>query len=432
MAVVAGRVYIVVMSTEELEEHGVVDSAPISFAVDRGEDAPGSGRVAVVVTNDDGGTLVVSHLGIVKSGPPRTKLDSTWVLSAVRQIEVAIPVSYLGERLGKEGKTVQDVVARRRGGALTPDASKRLREAIESYIGPGQWPSLDGVPEWMIPRLTTDIRMDHTNAVGTALMFSDMDLEAMRTAPMPGESPLAELQPEPTEPSLIDHDLRNFPGMTGAPKREDIFRFKDGRHTLEVMNVNATKVETATGVDLVYYNHDFQCFVLVQYKRMKKPAIPGEGRIAQVDTRLPDQLERMVRFDSLGQASTGQGDPALFRLGPAATFTKFAYPVETPTKESELTRGMYVPSEMLKRLHDAGRLKGPNGGAAVTHDNLGRWLSNEQFADLVRRGWIGSSGIAVKDVKAFIDHSVREGRMPVVAAHRTERAQQVNGLRRRR
>ncbi|MEU4361870.1 hypothetical protein [Promicromonospora sp. NPDC023987] len=220
--------------------------------------------------------------------------------------------------------------------------------------------------------------------------------------------------------------------MNGAPEREDIFRFKDGRHTLEVMNVNATKVETATGVDLVYYSHDFQCFVLVQYNRMKKPSMPGEGRIAQVDTRLPDQLERMVRFDSLGQGATSQHDPALFRLGPAATFTKFAYPVESPMKESELTRGMYIPSELLKRLHDAGRLKGTNGGPAVTHDNLGRWLSNEQFAELVRKGWVGSSGIAVKDVKAFIDHSVREGRIPVVAAHQTDRGRQPVDLRHRR
>ncbi|MEU4361981.1 hypothetical protein [Promicromonospora sp. NPDC023987] len=165
---------------------------------------------------------------------------------------------------------------------------------------------------------------------------------------------------------------------------------------------------------------------------MKKPAIPGEGRIAPVDTRLPDQLERMVRFDSLGQKATNQHDPALFRLGPAATFTKFAYPVEFPMKESELTRGMYIPSELLKRLHDTGRLKGPNGGPAVTHDNPGRWLSNEQFAELVRKGWVGSSGIAVKDVKAFIGHSVREGRMPVVAAHQIDRGLQPVSLRRRR
>lgn len=246
MTLAAGRVYVVVMSTEELEDRGVVDPTPISFAVDRGEVGPGVGRVAVVVTSDDGGHLAVSHLGVVKSGPLRTKLDSTWVLSAVRQIELPIPVSYLIDGLGKEGEALQDVASRRRGGSLSPVVSKRLREAIESHIDPGQWQSVDGVPEWMIPRLATDIRMDHTNAVGTALMLSDMDLGAMRTAPMPGESPLAELQPESNEPSLIDHDLRNFPGMDGAPKREDIFRFKDGRHTLEVMNVNATKVETAT------------------------------------------------------------------------------------------------------------------------------------------------------------------------------------------
>ena len=71
-----------------------------------------------------------------------------------------------------------------------------------------------------------------------------------------GESPLAELRLAPSEASLIDNDLRNFPGMDAEPQREDIVRFTDREHTLDVMNVNDTGIESATGVDLIYYIHE--------------------------------------------------------------------------------------------------------------------------------------------------------------------------------
>ncbi|MFD8104005.1 hypothetical protein ACFV24_31150 [Nocardia fluminea] len=256
--------------------------------------------------------------------------------------------------------------------------------------------------------------------MGTALMFSDMDVEKLRSAPPAGESPLAELLVGPSEASLIDNDLRNFPGMVGVGQREDIVRFTDRGHTLDVMNVNATGVEAATGVDLIYYNHDYDCFVLVQYKRMEK--MEGK-RIAGVDARLPDQLTRMVSLDALSSNSSSMVSPVAFRLGASATFTKFAYPVVSPRKASDLTAGMYVPSALLKRLYDNNALRGPRGGAAITHDNLRRWLSNTQFAELVKEGWVGSSGVSLADIQAFINSSVAAGRIAVVAAHKSEVAQ---------
>jgi hypothetical protein len=147
----------------------------------------------------------------------------------------------------------------------------------------------------------------------------------------------------------------------------------------------------------------------------------GRLRIAGIDARLPDQLKRMVAFDVFGQASADGTDPIAYRLGPGSTFTKFAYPVVDPLREADLTRGLYVPSELLMRLHDRGQLKGPRGGGAVTHDNLGRWLSNHQFAELVKKGWVGSSAISVQDVRDFVAASLQEGRMAVIAAHSTAR-----------
>lgn len=163
---------------------------------------------------------------------------------------------------------------------MPPAASAALRAAIESRIGAGEWPTDDGRPEWMLPRLDGELLQDYTNAIGTALMFSGMNLAPMRTAPLPGDSPLAELRLGPAEASLIDNDLHNFPDMDAEPQAEDIVRFTHGDHTLDVLNVDATRIESATGVDLVYYSHDYDCFVLVQYKRMEAE---GRVRIAGID-----------------------------------------------------------------------------------------------------------------------------------------------------
>ncbi|WP_147106379.1 hypothetical protein [Nesterenkonia populi] len=414
MSSAASRLHIVVMSREELAEQEERDRSTVSFAVDRETESPGFGRIAVIVTQDDRRNPAISHLGVVKAGPARTNLDSTWVLSAARAIGVPIKLTDLSTDLGSASDVIRRAASRRRGGPLPGAASTKLREAIRSRIEPGEWPSTGGTPEWMLARVEDEIRRDHTNAVGTALMFSDMALSSMRKAPLPGESPLVELQLQPTEASLIDNDLRSFPNMGGKPVREDLYSFTDGEQRLDVMNVNATTVESATGVDLVYLSRNYDCFVLVQYKRMETN---GGTRIAAIDARLPDQLKRMVRFDSFGRKFASTTDPAAFRLGAGSTFTKFAYPVASPLKESDLTRGLYVPSELLKRLHDVGQLVGPRGGAAVTHKNLGRWLSNDQFADLVKKGWVGSSGVSVQDVKNFISASLRESRIAVVAAH---------------
>ncbi|MHC3003567.1 hypothetical protein OK17_15160 [Gordonia sp. GN26] len=168
------------------------------------------------------------------------------------------------------------------------------------------------------------------------------------------------------------------------------------------------------GVDLIYYNHDFRSFVLVQYKRMM--AATG-GRIATIDARLPDQLQRMIAFNDFACSSSLEPDPVAYRLGTGATFTKFAYPVAAPIREADLTRGLYVPSELLNRLYRSGHLKGPRGGDAVTHDNLGRWLSNDQFAELVKKGWVGCANVSREQILSFVSASLENRRIAVIAAH---------------
>jgi hypothetical protein len=64
-----------------------------------------------------------------------------------------------------------------------------------------------------------------------------------------------------------DHEV--FPGMKVA--RRDIVGsvvLSDGKEYLTILNCNRQPLERTLGVDLIYYSHRFDSFILVQYKRM--------------------------------------------------------------------------------------------------------------------------------------------------------------------
>ena len=42
----------------------------------------------------------------------------------------------------------------------------------------------------------------------------------------------------------------------------------NGTEQITILNCNRQPLEQALGMDLIYYSHRFQAFVLVQYKRM--------------------------------------------------------------------------------------------------------------------------------------------------------------------
>ena len=57
---------------------------------------------------------------------------------------------------------------------------------------------------------------------------------------------------------------------------------ENARERLTIINCNRQKVEETPGVDLVYYNHTFKSFVMVQYKRMKRVPEVGSAAFRQI------------------------------------------------------------------------------------------------------------------------------------------------------
>lgn len=90
----------------------------------------------------------------------------------------------------------------------------------------------------------------------------------------------------------------------------------DGDH-LWTINVNRSSVERSLGVDLIYYTHAFNAYVLVQYKRMEREN--GRNAVFRPSDTFEDELARM-RALVLGDAEPA--DPAEYRLDAHCCYLK--------------------------------------------------------------------------------------------------------------
>ena len=72
------------------------------------------------------------------------------------------------------------------------------------------------------------------------------------------------------DPQII-HDSGSFPGMEVAARHAiGSVILADGDEYLTILNCNRQPLETTLGVDLIYYSHRYDSFVMVQYKRMSE------------------------------------------------------------------------------------------------------------------------------------------------------------------
>ena len=101
------------------------------------------------------------------------------------------------------------------------------------------------------------------------------------------------------EDTMIAHDVLTFPGITALqPDLVGTVRVSTASGTLTILNANRTRVERTLGVDLVYYNHRYNSFTMVQYKRMRgddNPVYrPGSDR--NLEKELREYAEIRKRF----------------------------------------------------------------------------------------------------------------------------------------
>jgi hypothetical protein len=223
----------------------------------------------------------------------------------------------------------------------------------------------------------------------------------------------------------IVHDQITFPGLDVAkPAIVGSITLTNRERTeyLTILNCNRQPLERTLGVDLIYYNHVFDSFVLVQYKLMKGKSF---GNAYQAEYR-PDndkshasEMERMIKADNLLRSlprRTDSDQVGSYRLSVAAFYLKLCEArVKTPL-DAGMTPGMYLPLALWRRLLDSPVVQGSRGGRVITWDNCARRLNNGEFTNLLRHGWIGSAAGQSDALREIIEAVLSSNRMLVVAA----------------
>lgn len=220
------------------------------------------------------------------------------------------------------------------------------------------------------------------------------------------------------EESALQHDLFNWPTMTPIHIGGTSL-FTQGDRQLEVIYANRNSLEHTLGVDLIYYNKDYDSYVLVQYKLMHEEM---NQMCYRPDTQLSTELARMESIYNAYQRRTAIQSHREFRLNDDGFMFKLVPNQGLRPATGELIKGMYLPREYMCFLIGPNGPKGPKGAPLLTFSGAPRYLTNSEFAAAVSSAWIGTSGMQSKAVKDLVQQYYETGRALLVACESTRPA----------
>lgn len=224
------------------------------------------------------------------------------------------------------------------------------------------------------------------------------------------------------EDQLIAHDAATFPGADETRFTAIGAVFHVANRSLEVFNFNRTRVEHATGADLLYFNQRHNAWTLVQYKSMERNESSREKEaIYRPDDTFEKEIGEMNKFrvetpDSW-VPTEGIGG---YRLSGDGFYFKFCSRVQLEVLSEALMPGMYLPREYLIALLEDPEARGERGGRLVSFKNTGRHITNSLFSDLLRDGWIGTRGVSSEKVAEIVRKAVESDRSVTLARARPE------------
>jgi hypothetical protein len=219
------------------------------------------------------------------------------------------------------------------------------------------------------------------------------------------------------EDRMINHDAEVF-GDWDRVKRYQVGAtvFQKGQERLTVINVNRNKLEKTLGVDLIYYCHTYNSYIMIQYKRLTRENTNDKWGYRPTEVSYKEEIDRMRNFEDLFPRTDAISDiidyrlhqePFYFKLCPAEIFD--------PTS-TDMLPGMYIPLDFWKILIESPNVLGKRGGKMLTFENVGRYLNNSFFINLAGQGWIGSKIIRTDVISSVIQESLEHNRAVVLAA----------------
>lgn len=313
------------------------------------------------------------------------------------------------------------------GSRVPPKTWQGLWEAIKE-IRPSSARDLDRLerlrqPQRVLTGMGTEIVAQERDATNLALRIAGFDHSEILEWQLPEQELAPFLQGLPgvnlREDPMIAHDAQVFGDWSLLKKHQvgsAVFH-KDGER-LTIMNVNRTNVETTLGVDLLYFHHRYQSYVMVQYKRMRREDHNLGYR--PIDEAYKYELQAMQEFERSFSKGIGHQELTLdgYRLCPGFFYFKLCPADILDPTSPEMIKGMYIPLDYWEVLIESPDITGRSGGKRITYDNVGRYFNNTLFILLVQSGWIGSRSHDTAIISEVIRAAIAGDRSLILAAQR--------------
>jgi hypothetical protein len=374
---------------------------------------PSSLRQVAVVSWDG---LTVGALALMSRTRNSLTLKTNFSLTDFVELD-PIPLAGLTAKLREPHRArLANVLNQQEGGELPDDTAAELKRIVEGEGEAGPWARLEALagadpPLW--PEDREPVVAYERDAVGLALGVAGFDRDPVMRS-WGGDTTSSFLLDlgvyKALENNILMQDARVFgdwqviaQGLVGAT------RFEQAGRTLTVLNVNQSKIEKSVGCDLIYYLHDYDAYVVVQYKRLR---VAGKDWEYRPDAQLEKELERMRKLNRMVKSAP---HPKAHRLGEDFCFLKFCKPEIRDPFSLEMSEGMYLPVSLWDKLVSSGQLAGPRGGTALTYHNVDRYFNNTNFIRLVERAWVGSHGLTSEHITKIIEGALKAGESTILA-----------------
>jgi hypothetical protein len=218
------------------------------------------------------------------------------------------------------------------------------------------------------------------------------------------------------EDPMIINDLRTLPGfatLKSTPFSSVVF--ENDKSKLTVVLANRLPLEKQFGVDLIYYNETFCCFLMIQYKAMEKEGPDDVYRFP--NGQLSEEIDRMdsVTSELVKVRSNSEADG--YRLSEDPFFLKICPRIVFQPDDISLIKGMYLPLEYWKMLSIHPDMIGPKGGKRLSYKNVRRYFNNTEFVTLAAGGWVGTNIEQSKLLEKAIQSTLESGRAVVFAVN---------------
>lgn len=216
------------------------------------------------------------------------------------------------------------------------------------------------------------------------------------------------------EDSMIINDLSNIPGfdLIKSTKYSSSV-FENSKTRLTVLLANRLPLEELLGTDLIYFNEDFKCFIMVQYKAMEKEG--GKFVFRLPNLQFAEEISRMDSIIQSLRSTSGNGFINDYRFNENPFFVKLCPRLEFDPDNVGLSTGMYIPLDYIKVLENETCIEGERGGKAISYDNVGRYLDNTGFKTIIEGGWIGTNQNQSLYIERIIKDILENGKTAVLA-----------------